>query len=365
MLDPGPGAGPHLFSPLEIRAVNFRNRIGVSPMCQYSSLDGLANEWHLVHLGARAVGGAGLVMAEATAVTPEGRISPADLGLWKEEHVEPLARVAAFIRSQGAVAGIQLAHAGRKASTAPPFEGGGPVDPSRGGWRPIFGPSPEPLHPDGIVPQALDEAGIEAVIAAFAAAAERAARAGFQVLELHAAHGYLLHEFLSPLSNRRTDRWGGSFENRIRLVLAVVGAVRRVWPEECPLFLRLSATDWTDGGWTPRESVRLARRAGAGGVDLIDCSSGGNVAGAAIPLGPGYQVHLAQLIGEEARIRTGAVGLITSPEQADAVIRERKADMVFLAREMLRQPNWPLLAATALGQAIDWPRQYERARPPH
>ena len=350
-----------LFTPLALRSITLRNRIVVSPMCQYSAEDGLANDWHFVHLGSRAQGGAGLVMAEATAVLPEGRITPADLGIWKDEHIEPLARITRFLTSQGAVAGIQLAHAGRKASTPPPWGGGGGLLPQDGGWQPIYAPSAIPFNADFIVPEALDEAGIARVTAAFVAAARRALAAGMKVVEIHSAHGYLLHQFLSPISNRRTDLYGGSFENRTRLLRDTVAAVRKVWPEELPLFVRISCTDWVDNGWTLEDSVRLACELKGMGVDLIDCSSGGNVATAEIPVGPGYQVAFARRIRQQG-IATGAVGMITSPQQADQIIRSGDADLVLLAREFLRQPYWPLLAAHALGREIDWPKQYARAK---
>ncbi len=332
-------------------------------MCQYSSIDGFASDWHLVHLGSRAQGGAGLVMLEAAAVTPEGRISPDDLGIWKEDHILGVMRIAEFVHSQGARAGMQLAHAGRKASTASPFNGHGLVLPADGGWQPV-GPSAIAFAPAGYaVPTALDAAGIAAVVAAFREAARRALEAGFDFVEIHAAHGYLLHEFLSPLSNHRSDNYGGDFDNRIRLVLEVVDAVRSVWPERLPLFLRISATDWAEGGWDPDQSVALARNLSDRGVDLVDCSSGGNVADAKIPLAPGYQVGFAARIRREADIATAAVGLITEPAQANTIISESEADFVFLARAELRDPYWPLHAAAALGESISWPKQYLRAAP--
>jgi len=352
-----------LFSRFQLRSVEFSNRIGVSPMCQYSSQDGFATDWHLVHLGSRAQGGAGLVTLEAAAVSPEGRISPGDLGIWKDEHIPSLRRIAEFVHSQGARAGMQLAHAGRKASTASPFEGHGLVLPADGGWQPVA-PSAIAFAPtDYALPAALDHAGIAAVVEAFRNAARRALDAGFDFVAIHAAHGYLLHEFLSPLSNLRTDNYGGSFLNRIRLVLDVVDAVRSVWPERLPLFVRISATDWAEGGWNPDESVELARRLRDRGVDLVDCSSGGNVADAKIPLAPGYQVGFAARIRREAGIATAAVGLITEPAQANAIIAEGEADFVFLARAELRDPNWPLHAAVALGETVSWPKQYLRAAP--
>jgi 2,4-dienoyl-CoA reductase-like NADH-dependent reductase (Old Yellow Enzyme family) len=356
-----PGAGaPGLFSPVALRGLALRNRVAVSPMCQYSGDDGFANDWHLVHLGARAVGGAGLVLLEATAVAPEGRISPRDLGLWDDRHVEMLARIVRFVDAQGAAAGVQLAHAGRKASTRPPWEGRGAVPPGDGGWQ-VVAPSAVAFSDDYPTPRAMDAADLRGVVDAFAAAARRARRAGFRVVELHAAHGYLLHEFLSPLSNRRTDAYGGSFDNRVRLTLEVAEAVRAEWPGDLPLFVRLSATDWADGGWDEAQTVELARRLAARGVDLIDCSTGGLVPGAKIPVGPGYQVRFAERVRREAGVATGAVGLITTPEQADAVVRAGQADLVLLARQLLRDPHWPLRAAKALGVPVRWPVQYERA----
>ncbi len=353
----------HLFSPLTLRSVTLRNRIAVSPMCQYSCTDGLASDWHLVHLGARAVGGAGLVLTEAAAVEARGRISPADLGIWDDRQVAPLARVAAFISDQGAVPGIQLAHAGRKASTAPPWLSGGPVAPAAGGW-PVVGPSALAFAPGSPVPEPLDAAGLAAVVDAFAAAARRALAAGFRVVEIHAAHGYLLHSFLSPLTNRREDAYGGDLEGRARLLLEVTEAVRGVWPEELPLLVRISATDWAEGGWDANQSVALGGLLRPLGVDLVDCSSGGLVPGVSIPTAPGYQVPFAERIRREAGIATGAVGLITAPAQADAVVREGRADLVLLARQLLREPSWPLRAAHELGRDDDapWPKQYQRAR---
>ena len=354
----------HLFAPLKIRDLTFRNRIVVSPMCQYSSEDGFANEWHFVHLGSRAVGGSALVFTEATAVTPEGRISPDDLGLWKDEHEEFLARITHFIHQQGAVAGMQLAHAGRKASTSAPWLGSKPLSESERGWRPLFAPSAISFSDAHALPQALDAAGIARIVQAFGAAAERALAAGFRVLEIHAAHGYLLHSFLSPLSNRRDDAYGGSFDNRTRMVRQAVESVRRHWPERYPLFLRISATDYVEGGWDLNQSVELARQLEPLGVDLVDCSSGGLLPGVPIPAGPGYQAPLAQRIRQETGILTSAVGLITAPEQADHVIRSGQADMVVLARELLRHPYWPLEAAHQLGVDVPWPNQYRRAKRP-
>jgi 2,4-dienoyl-CoA reductase-like NADH-dependent reductase (Old Yellow Enzyme family) len=352
-----------LFSPFQLRSVTFPNRIGVSPMCQYSSQDGFATDWHLVHLGARAQGGAALVTLEASAVTSEGRISSGDLGIWKDEHIPALERIAAFIRSQGSRAGIQLAHAGRKASMTPPFTGERLLTPEEGAWTPVA-PSAIAFSPQYAVPQALDQQGIDTVIAAFAQAAQRALTAGFDVVEIHSAHGYLLHEFLSPLSNQRTDNYGGSFENRTRLLLQVVDSVRSVWPPHLPLFVRISASDWTEGGWTIDDSVQLSRLLREHGVDLVDCSSGGLVP-AKIPVAPGYQVEFAARIRKESAIATAAVGMITEPIQANAIIERGEADMVFLAREMLRDPYWPVHAAAALSESATWPQQYLRAATPH
>ena len=352
-----------LLSPLTIRGVTFRNRIGVSPMCQYSSEDGLANDWHLVHLGSRAAGGAALVMVEATAVTPEGRITPRDMGIWDDRHVEPLARIARFVRSQGAVPGIQLAHAGRKASRRPPWEGGAYVTPAEGGWQPV-GPSPLAFDDRGPAPAPLDEAGLETVVRAFEAAARRALAAGFQVIEIHSAHGYLLHEFLSPLSNHREDAYGGGLENRLRLPPRVAGAVRAVMPEELPLFVRISATDWVNGGWDLEQSVRYARRLREEGVDLVDASSGGIRPGVAIPAARGYQVPFARRIRAEAGIRTAAVGRITEAAHADAIVRGGDADRAFLPRQMLRDPYWALHAEQALAAEPAWPLPYGYALNP-
>jgi 2,4-dienoyl-CoA reductase-like NADH-dependent reductase (Old Yellow Enzyme family) len=354
---------PGLFDELKLRGVTLRNRIAVSPMCQYSSHDGLANDWHFVHLASRAVGGAGLVFTEATAVTAESRISPQDMGLWNDAQVEPLARIVRFIDAQGAVAGLQLAHAGRKSSTLRPWDGNGTASESAGGWKEVVAPSVVPFKDDYPTPRALGETEIPGIVEAFAASARRALAAGYRVIEIHAAHGYLLHEFLSPLSNRRTDRYGGSFENRTRLVREVVDAVRRAWPEGLPLFVRVSTTDWTDGGWDVPQTVELARTLKERGVDLVDCSSGGNVAGVKIPLGPGYQTPFAERIRREAGIATGTVGLITNSVQADHVIRSGQADLVLLAREMLRDPYWPMRAARELEQPMPWPAQYLRAAP--
>jgi len=354
----------HLFTPLAIRDVTLKNRIVVSPMCQYSSEDGFANDWHFVHLGSRAVGGAALVMAEATAVEAIGRISPEDLGIWDDRHVEMLAKIAGFIRAQGAVPAIQLAHAGRKASTPRPWEPQhGTIPPERGGWQPVA-PSAIAFAENHAVPEPLDDAGILRVVGAFAAAAHRALAAGFELVEIHAAHGYLLHEFLSPLSNRRDDGYGGSFAHRSRLLVEVVQAVRRVWPEKLPLFVRISAADWVPGGWDVDEAVELARRLPGLGVDVVDVSSGGTAPRAQIPFGPGYQTGFAERIRREAGVSTATVGLITSATQADHIVRTGQADLVVLARAMLRNPYWPLAAAAELGHDIAWPSQYLRAAPP-
>jgi 2,4-dienoyl-CoA reductase-like NADH-dependent reductase (Old Yellow Enzyme family) len=332
-------------------------------MCQYSSVDGYANDWHLVHLGSRAAGGAGLVLTEAVAVTPQGRISPQDLGLWSDDQIEPLARITHFISQRGSVAGIQLAHAGRKASTSPPWENRGvTLTEAEGGW-PIVAPSAVPYDNGCIVPNALTEEGIRVFIEAFVQAARRAFLAGFQFAEVHAAHGYLLHQFLSPLSNKRGDRYGGSFDNRIRLLLEVVTAVRNVWPDHLPLLVRISATDWVEGGWDAEQSVELVRLLLPLGVDLIDCSSGGSAPNAKVPVGPGYQARFAEQIRRETGSRTGAVGMITSPVQADHIIRSGQADLVLLARELLRDPHWPLRAARELGYPTPWPAQYVRSAP--
>jgi 2,4-dienoyl-CoA reductase-like NADH-dependent reductase (Old Yellow Enzyme family) len=347
-----------LLSPLTLRGVTFRNRIVMSPMCQYSAKDGFADDWHLVHLGSRAAGGVALVIVEATAVTAQGRISPGDLGIWSDEHIEPLARIARFVKSQGALAGIQLAHAGRKGSCDLPWKGGDSLKTAaEGGW-PIIAPSPIPFEEGDPVPRALDRAGIEEVITAFEKAARRALTAGFEVIEIHAAHGYLLHEFLSPLSNHREDEYGGSLENRMRLVLEVAKRLRALMPESLPLFVRISATDWAEGGWDIEQSVELSKRLKDLGVDLIDVSSGALVPNAAIPVGKGYQVPFARRIKEEAGIRTGAVGLITEPQHADQIITGGDANLVFLARELLREPYWALKAAQALGGEAPWPTAY-------
>ncbi|MEJ2666608.1 MAG: NADH:flavin oxidoreductase/NADH oxidase [Deinococcales bacterium] len=352
-----------LFDPLVLRGLHLQNRIAVSPMCQYSSVDGFADDWHLVHLGTRAVGGAGLVITEATAVEARGRISPRDLGLWQDAHVDGLRRITRFVHEQGGAAGIQLAHAGRKASTYHPWAGAhGAVPEQDGGWQ-VVGPSSQPFAPDYPRPRALRADEAAGIVAAFEAAASRALDAGFDVIEIHAAHGYLLHSFLSPLVNTRDDAYGGDFEGRTRLLCEVATAVRRVWPDDRALFTRLSATDWVDGGWTGDDTVRLARRLAELGVDLIDCSSGGLVPGAPVPVAPGYQVPFAARVRAEAGIPSGAVGMITQPEQAASIVAGGQADLVLLGREMLRNPYWPQKAARALG--LDpkplFPPQYLRA----
>ena len=350
-----------LFSPLTLRALTVRNRVFVSPMCQYSSGDGAPNDWHFVHLGSRAVGGAGLVMTEATAVAPEGRITPSDLGLWSDAQVEAFRRLAAFIRAQGAAAGIQLAHAGRKASTDVPWRGGKPLPPAEGSWE-TLAPSAVPFSASWPSPRAMTPADLAAVRDQFVGAARRALDAGFDVVEIHAAHGYLLHQFLSPLSNRRDDGYGGSFANRVRFPLEIAQAVRAAWPDDRPVFMRVSSTDWVDGGWNLSSSIELAKLLKAVGIDLVDCSGGGLVPDAKIPAGPGFQTPAAAAIRREAGIATAAVGLITSPQQAEQIVATGQADAVFLAREFLRHPYWPLEAARALGAEIEWPKQYARAR---
>lgn len=349
-----------LFEPLQQRGLRLRNRIVMSPMCEYSATDGLPNHWHLVHLGSRAVGGAGLVITEATAVLPEGRISHGDTGIWNDAQVAAWQPITAFIRSEGAHVGVQLAHAGRKASAQLPWQGGGPLGKDESPWSTVA-PSARPFDEGWHMPGELDEAGIQAVIEAFRIAAGRAAAAGFELVEIHAAHGYLLHQFLSPLSNHRTDRWGGDLEGRTRLLREVVRAVREVWPETLPVWVRLSATDWTDGGWDDTMSVQLSGMLKALGVDLVDVSSGGNVPNVKIPVGPGYQVPFAARIRHEAGIATGAVGMIIDSAQADSVIREGSADVVLLARELLRDPYFPRRAASELGVNIQAPVQYKRA----
>ncbi len=350
-----------LFSPIKIKDVELKNRIVVSPMCQYSSEDGYANDWHLVHLGSRAVGGAALVIAEATAVCPEGRISPGDLGIWKDKHIPFLKRITEFIEEHGSVPGIQLAHAGRKSSQLPPWGGSKNLTKDEGGWQ-TYAPSAIAFKEGDLVPKELSIADIKKVIHDFQNAALRAKKAGFKVIELHGAHGYLINEFLSPLSNKRTDEYGGSFENRIRFLLEIIEAVRKSWPEEHPLFLRISATEWVDGGWTEVDSIKLANLLKTKTVDLIDCSTGGNATGVKIEIKPLYQLSFAENIKKATGILTGAVGLITTAQEANTIIEENKADLVFMAREFLRDPYFPIRAATELGVETKWPVQYERAK---
>ncbi len=352
-----------LFSPLIIRNTTLPNRITISPMCQYSSEDGFANDWHLVHLGSRAVGGAALVMQEATAVSPEGRITSADMGLWKDEQMEKLKQIVDFIHAQGALAGIQLAHAGRKASHQKPWEGGKLISSDQpNGWQTVA-PSPIPFTEGNEAPIELDKAGIQKVIDDYIATTERAIKIGYDVVEIHAAHGYLFHQFYSPLSNKRTDDYGGTFKNRARILLEVTDAVRKVWGNDKPIFVRISATDWTEGGWDVEDSVILSAMLKEKGADLIDTSSGGNVPHAKIPVKPGYQVEFAERIKAEAGILTGAVGLITNAQQADMILEKEQADIILIARESLRDPYFPLHAAQTLGDEIAWPVQYERAKP--
>jgi 2,4-dienoyl-CoA reductase-like NADH-dependent reductase (Old Yellow Enzyme family) len=351
-----------LFSPFRLREVEFKNRIFVSPMCQYSSADGLPTDWHLVHLGSRAVGGASLVIVEATAVSPEGRISPSDSGIWSETQAEAFKRLTGFIREQGSVPGIQLAHAGRKASTAVPWRGDRPLTMAEGGW-PTLAPSPVPFDKDYPIPREMTPKDLEAVVGRFAEATRRSFQAGFRVIEIHLAHGYLLHEFLSPLSNRRADNYGGSLENRMRFPLEVVKAVRESWPSDLPLFVRISSTDWVEGGWDLFQSLALAHRLKNLEVDLIDCSSGGLVPYAKITVGPGYQTPFSAEIRSKVGIATGAVGLITDPIQAEQILTIGQADAILLAREMLRDPYWPHHAAQILKADIPWPSQYLRAKP--
>ncbi|ALK97317.1 oxidoreductase [Massilia sp. WF1] len=347
-----------LLSPLTLRGLTMRNRIAMAPMCQYSAEEGMANDWHLVHLGSRAVGGAGLVIVEATGVTRDGRITPGDLGIWSDDHVEPLARIARFVNSQGACAGIQLAHAGRKASTAAPWVGGATLRTAEEGGWPVVAPSPIPFHPSDPAPVALDEAGIDGIVDAFEAAARRALSAGFKVLEIHAAHGYLLHQFLSPHSNQREDRYGGSLENRMRFALRVTERVRAAVPAELPLFVRISATDWAAGGWDIEQSVELSRRLKDLGADLIDVSTGGNLPTARIPVAKRYQVPCSRRIRDDAGIPTGTVGLITDPKEADDIVTGGDADLVLIGRELLREPYWALKAQHAFEEEPDWPVQY-------
>ncbi len=354
-----------LFKPLKIKSIELKNRIVISPMCEYSSTDGFANDWHLVHLGSRAVGGAGLILTEATAVSPEGRITPDDLGIWKDEHIAELKKIVNFIHQQGTIAGVQLAHAGRKASHASPWKGSTLIPSNEpGGWQ-TLAPSAIPYKEGTESPIALDEAGIAKVINDFKEASKRAIEVGFKVIELHAAHGYLLHQFLSPLTNRRSDQYGGSFENRIRLLLEVTAAVQEIWPKDLPLFVRISATDWTEGGWNAEESVKLSAILKDQGVDLIDCSTAGLVPWQKIPAGPGFQVPFAEQIKKETGILTGAVGLITKAGQMEEIVANGKADLVLIARESLHDPYFPLHAAQELGVDVKWPVQYERAKHQH
>ncbi|PJJ10416.1 2,4-dienoyl-CoA reductase-like NADH-dependent reductase (Old Yellow Enzyme family) [Flavobacterium sp. 1] len=350
-----------LFSSLQIKSITLKNRITISPMCQYSAEDGFANDWHLVHLGSRATGGSGLIIQEATAVSPEGRISPADLGLWSDEHITKLQSITKFIVSQNSIPGIQLAHAGRKASVSSPWYGNKKLDQNQGGWETVA-PSAISYHDNEPHPTALNSEGIQKVITDFKLATRRAVLAGYQVIEIHGAHGYLLHQFLSPLTNVRTDEYGGSFENRIRLLLEVLEAVQSEWSKELPLLVRISATDWADGGWNVEESIQLSKILKLKGVDLIDVSSGGLVSHQQIPLGPNYQVHFAEKIKKETGILTGAVGLITTSQQAEAIVASGKADLVLFARESLRNPNLGLAFAQELGIDVQWPKQYERAK---
>jgi 2,4-dienoyl-CoA reductase-like NADH-dependent reductase (Old Yellow Enzyme family) len=350
-----------LFSPLVIKNITLKNRIVVSPMCQYSCVDGFANDWHLVHLGSRAVGGAALVIQEASAVTAAGRITYGDMGIWKDEHIEPLQRITSFIHANGAVAGIQLAHAGRKASCELPWLGGSQIKEGPHHWQTVA-PSAIPFHETDIPPHELTKAEIDETINAFKAAAVRALQAGYKLVEIHAAHGYLINEFLSPLSNHRTDEYGGSFENRITFLLEVIDAIQSVWPAELPLFVRISASDWTEGGWTVDDSVKLATVLKAKNIDLVDASSGGSVSTAKIPAGPGYQVPFAEAIKKLGGILTGAVGIITTAEQAEEILQQQQADLIIMAREFLRDPYFPLHAAKVLGEDVRWPDQYVRAK---
>lgn len=351
-----------LHSPIIIKNIKLKNRIVISPMCQYSSQDGFANDWHLVHLGSRAVGGAALIIQEATAVSPEGRISPEDMGLWKDEHIEKLKQINQFIEQHDAVPGIQLAHAGRKGSTSAPWKGGRQIKQEDGGWQ-TLAPSAIPFHHSENAPLALSAEGIQKLIADFKSAAKRSVEAGFKVVEIHAAHGYLIHQFLSPLSNQRTDDYGGSFENRIRFLVQIIEAVQEVWPKDLPLFVRISATDWAEGGWDIDQSIQLSSVLREKGVDLVDCSSGGTVPGVKIPVGPNYQVPFAEQIKKQVNVLTGAVGLITGAKQAEEILQTGKADLIFIARESLRNAYFPLTAAHELeDKDVKWPVQYERAK---
>lgn len=350
-----------LFSPLTLKQITLKNRIVVSPMCQYSSVDGFANDWHLVHLGSRAVGGAAAVITEATAVSPEGRISPDDLGIWKDEHIEKLQQITNFIKAQGSVPGIQLAHAGRKASTRSEWKGGGNIPVAEGGWQTVSA-SPIAFNEGYAAPVALDKAGIQQVIKDFTSATQRALQAGFEIAEIHGAHGYLVHEFFSPLTNQRTDEYGGSFENRIRLLLEIVDSVKTVWPAHLPLWVRISATDWADGGWNIDESVQLAALLKTKGIDLIDVSTGGLVPHQKIAVGPGYQVPFSSRIKKDIGISTGTVGMITTATQAEDILQRGDADIIIMARELLRDPYFPIHAAKQLEYDLTWPVQYRRAK---
>lgn len=351
-----------LFSTLTIKNITLKNRIAISPMCQYTAVDGFANDWHLVHYGSRAVGGASLIIQEATAVSPEGRISPGDLGLYKEEHIEKLRQITDFVHQQGAIAGIQLAHAGRKAGCTVAWQGGKQLNLNEGGWTTVA-PSAIAFNPDDISPQELDAEGIKKVVADFKTATERAFLSGYKLIEIHAAHGYLIHQFLSPLSNHRADNYGGSFENRVRLLLEIVRAIHTVWPQNFPLFVRISATDWVEGGWHAEEAIQLSKLLKLEGVDLIDCSSGGMVPYAKIPLGPGYQVQFAERIKREANLLTGAVGMITEVQQAEDILAHNQSDLIIIGRASLRDPYFALHAAQLSGDEFEWPMQYLRAKP--
>jgi len=351
-----------LFSPLTIKSITLKNRIVVSPMCEYSSVDGFANDWHMVHLGSRAIGGAGLIITEATSVSPEGRITLSDLGLWKNAQIEKLKNIVLFLHEHGSVAGIQLAHAGRKASCAVPWKGGKQLTKEEGAWQTVA-PSAIPFHASDTVPEALSTEGIQKVVTDFKNAAQRALSAGFKVIEIHAAHGYLINEFLSPLSNQRTDEYGGPFENRTRLLLEIIAAIQTIWPVDLPLFVRISSTDWSETGWNADDSVKLAAILQEKGVDVIDCSSGGLVGNVKIPVGPGYQVPFAAKIKKKTGIKTAAVGMITNAEQAETILTNGEADLIVIARELLRDPYFPLHAAHQLGVDMQWPNQYVRAKP--
>ena len=350
-----------LFSPIKFRELELKNRIVVSPMCQYSAINGVPNQWHMVHLGSRAVGGAAVVFCEATGVSAEGRISPGDTGIWNEDQTTAFAEIVKFIRSQNCIAGIQIAHAGRKASTARPWEGHNTVSKDQGGWTPVA-PSAIPFDKNSLVPKEMSVQEIQKVTEEFATAASNALKAGFQIAEIHMAHGYLLNEFLSPLSNRRSDEYGGSIENRMRFPIEVAEKIRKIWPAKWPVFVRISTTDWVDGGWTLDDSIIFCKKLKEIGIDLIDCSSGGSSADAKIKAGPGYQVPFSEGVKKGAQIETGAVGIITEAHQAEEILQKGQADLIFMAREFLRDPYWPLHAAKILGEDIPWPKQYERAK---